>query len=657
MNEIKLSKIEQRNFKGTVHHILDLGQGMNANIFGDNGTGKTTANDAFLWVLFDKDSTNRKDFSVKPQDKDGNDRHYLETEVILHLLVNGQPKTLRKMLEEVWTKKRGEAEKEFTGHQTSYWVDTVPVKKKEYTDQINAIIEETAFKLLTNPFYFCTQLKWEDRRKTLMEICGDVSDEEVISSDESLAALSDILSGKSITDQKKIIAEAIKRLNKEIESIPIRISEQSRKLTTNDDDESYVVSGRCEAELAHWKATLQAIESSMMDASQTASAYRQKQQDAFKLTTAMEDRKKELDADAMSGLKKAIDEKSKMEGEKYRLTSDMKSTEAKIRDKEKLVAENDVDLERLRETWHIENENQFIEPDGFTCPTCEQPIPQDKTEVRIAQMLKNFEQTKAQDLAKIYTGGTEIGARQEGLKLEIEVYGEALKNHEMNLSSVTERLTELDKEIEAERERTFGANYEADDKYSFLQAQLQDIKDELNKPVKDTTSELLQQKNEVTEQINALNKLLNNRDVATKTKERIDELKDEERSLSAQLGEFEKQRYLIEQFIKAKVNLLEDNINTKFKMVKWRLFETQINGGISECCEAMVDGVGWPDVNHAGKVNGGLDIINVLAAHYGCVAPIFIDFRESVSRIIETGSQVINLIKSEADKVLRVEVD
>ena len=92
-------------------------------------------------------------------------------------------------------------------------------------------------------------------------------------------------------------------------------------------------------------------------------------------------------------------------------------------------------------------------------------------------------------------------------------------------------------------------------------------------------------------------------------------------------------------------------------MVKWRLFETQINGGISECCEAMVDGVGWPDVNHAGKVNGGIDCINILSKHYQCTAPIFIDFRESVSRIIETGSQVINLIKSEPDKVLRVEVD
>ena len=652
MNEIRLISISLRNFKGIKGFVVDIG-GKNANVYGDNAKGKTTLADAFYWILFNKNSANVTDFSVKPQDEDGNDKHYLETEVTLELLINGQPKTLRKMFVEKWTKKHGEATKEFTGHETSYWVDTVPVKKKEYTDLVNVIIDENAFKLLTNPFFFCTQLKWDDRRKTLMEICGDVSDADVIASNKSLEELSGILNGKSINDQRKIIAERIKKLNKDIESIPIKINELSR--TVLGEDVNYPV---VESKLLEHKATLKTIERSMTDASQTATLYREKQQDAFKLSTAIDDRKKELDAVNMAGLNKAIDEKSKLEGERYRLNSDIKSTEARIRDKEKLFIENDADLVKLREAWDIEDQKRFIEPDPdvFICPTCEQPFPQDKKNIRIAQMIKNFNITKAQDLAKINTDGKEIKANQEVIKDEIGILDKDQMNRKMNLSSVTERLVELDKELEAEKARTYGSNYEADAKYAGLNTQLQAIKFELNKPIEDTTSELLQRKNEVAEQINALNKLLNNRDVAIRTKDRIDELKDEERSLSAQLSQFEKQRYLIEQFIKAKVNLLEGNINSKFTMVKWRLFETQINGGISECCEAMVDGVGYPDVNHAGKVNAGLDIINVLADHYGCVAPIFIDFRESVSRIIDTGSQVINLIKSEPDKTLRVEV-
>ena len=395
----------------------------------------------------------------------------------------------------------------------------------------------------------------------------------------------------------------------------------------------------------------------MMDTSQLASVYHQKQQDAFRLSTEIDERKKELDAGNMAGLNKAIDEKSKLEGEKYRLNSDTRSTEARIRDKGKLITDNEAGLVKLRDAWNLENEKQFIEPDGdqFICPTCEQSLPQDKKDSRIAQMSKNFEQTKARNLANIRTGGKEIGSNQLSITHEIEVLNQDQMKHEMDLNTVTDRLAELDKELQAEKGRTYGGDYDTDSKYSALNTQMQSLKTELNKPIEDTTTELLERKKGISEQINALNKILNNRDISIKTQERIDELKDEERTLSSQLSQFEKQRYLIEEFIKAKVNLLEDNINSKFLMVKWRLFDTQINGGISECCEAMVDGVGYPNVNHAGKVNAGLDIINVLAGHYGCVAPIFIDFRESVSRIIDTGSQVINLIKSEEDKTLRVE--
>ena len=659
MNQIKLSKMEIRNFKGIKGFALVI-NGLNANIYGENGTGKTTLNDSFLWVLFGKDSANRSDFSVKPQDKDGNDVNFLETDVTLELMINGQPKILRKMLVEKWTKKKGEANKEFTGHETSYWVDTVPVKKKEYTDQINSIIDENAFKLLTNPFYFCTQLKWEDRRKTLMEICGDVSDADVIDSvvtvsDKSMLDLLNIINtGRTINDQKKIIAERIKRLNSDIEAIPIKINELSRTLLGEEVNYDVV-----EDELLEHKATLKTIEQSLTDASQMAATYRQKQQDAFKLTTAMDERKKELDTDAMAGLKRTMDEKSKLEGEKYRLNNDIKSTESRIKANEKLIAENDADLVNLRAAWNAENEKHFIDPDQnfFICPTCEQALPQGKKDNQLAQMRANFEQNKANDLAKINTGGKEIAAKKKALVEDLELLNNDLINHELNLSIIVERIAELDKELEAERQRTFGSDYDADAKYSALDFQLQAIKAELIKPIEDTSAELLREKIEVTEEINKLNKLLNNRDVAIRTKDRIDELKDEERLLSGQLSEFEKQRYLIEQFIKAKVNLLEGNINSRFKLVKWKLFKTNINGGIEEICEAMVDGIGFSlNLNHAARVNAGIDIINVLAGHYGCTAPIFIDFRESVSRIIETGSQVINLIKSEPDKELRVEV-
>lgn len=91
-----------------------------------------------------------------------------------------------------------------------------------------------------------------------------------------------------------------------------------------------------------------------------------------------------------------------------------------------------------------------------------------------------------------------------------------------------------------------------------------------------------------------------------------------------------------------------------FSGVKFRLFDTQINGGLVECCDALVNGVPWLDVNNADKINAGISIINVLSAHYGQTAPIWIDNSESITDILPSDSQVIELYVSKPDKTLRI---
>jgi hypothetical protein len=103
------------------------------------------------------------------------------------------PVNLRKRFQEKWTKKRGSATAEFSGHTTDYFIDDVPSKKKEYQDKVDSIVNENVFKLLTSPSYFNEQLQWQDRRKTLLDICGDITTEEVIASNQQLYKLQEIL--------------------------------------------------------------------------------------------------------------------------------------------------------------------------------------------------------------------------------------------------------------------------------------------------------------------------------------------------------------------------------------------------------------------------------------------------------------------------------
>ena len=183
---------------------------------------------------------------------------------------------------------------------------------------------------------------------------------------------------------------------------------------------------------------------------------------------------------------------------------------------------------------------------------------------------------------------------------------------------------------------------------------------ELDRPREDKTTELMTCKREIQAKIDGLNQTLNDKKAAENTQKRINELKAEEKDLAQQITELEGHKYLIEQFNIAKVNMLEDKINSRFKHVRFKLFEQQLNGNIVEICQALVNTNGvyvpFDDANHAGKVNAGLDIINSFSEYYEVTAPIFIDFRESVSKIIPTASQIVNLIKNEPDKTLRVEV-
>jgi DNA repair exonuclease SbcCD ATPase subunit len=84
-------------------------QGKDTNIYGDNATGKTTLADAFMWLLFDKDSQGKTNFEIKTLDKDGQPIHGLDHEVEAVLEVEGKKITLRKVYAEKWTKKKGAA--------------------------------------------------------------------------------------------------------------------------------------------------------------------------------------------------------------------------------------------------------------------------------------------------------------------------------------------------------------------------------------------------------------------------------------------------------------------------------------------------------------------------------------------------------------------
>ena len=137
---------------------------------------------------------------------------------------------------------------------------------------------------------------------------------------------------------------------------------------------------------------------------------------------------------------------------------------------------------------------------------------------------------------------------------------------------------------------------------------------------------------------------------------RVQELTEEQRTVAAGLECAEEGIAMCEEYTRTMVQLTEEHVDGLFRTVRWKLFDEQINGGLAETCVPTVDGVPYADLNHAAKINVGLDVVQALGKFYGMTAPIFLDNAESVTNFLSINAQIIKLIVSENDEELRIEM-
>lgn len=651
--EIILKSLNLKKFKGV--EKLEIVFDKITNIYGENGTGKTTVADAFMWLLFDKDTKERvvgdkeSNFQIKTYDSNGEIKHGLDHEVTGVLEVDGKDITLSKVYREKWTKKRGEAEKQLTNHETIYSINEVPVKQKDYKEFINNLIDENLFKLMSNPLYFSINMKWPDRRNLLLDSIGDITVDKIINSRVDLEPLREFLEDKDIDTLRESIKARKRKLNEKIKAIPIRIDEANNSIKELDFDalefrKRGLVSG------------IKSIENQLIDTSKINEETLKEKDNLYKLKSALKD----IEYTAKVESEKPLDElKNELNTSKnelnYKIEPNILTLENSIKHNNSLINENEKDLESLRNEWNeVNQETLDIDPNNFICPTCKRELEEHDIEDKKAVMHENFNQSKAKRLKTINEKGMKIKETNEKLKLQVEA-------DKQKLSSLYEELEAKKKYVKDLEFKTFNfepkLNLETNQEYQDILTQIQQLETKLQQPSQSNNevSELKEKKSNLESELEELNKQLPYKEYNENLKLRITELQNEERELSQKFATLEGQEYLCEEFIKAKVEMLESSINSKFKYVSFKLFDVQVNGAINETCEALINGVTFSNANTASQINAGLDIINALSKHYGVQAPIFIDNRESVNQLIETDSQIINLIVSK-DKKLKVEV-
>lgn len=666
MKKIELVVLKLRDFKGIKSLDIQL-DGGNAQIFGDNEAGKTTTFDAFLWLLFDKDSNNKKDFAIKTLNGDGSERHNLEHTVEGSFLIDGVQVTLKKVYKEKWTKKRGQAVAEFTGHIVEHFVDDVPMSKKDYTAKVAEIVDEEVFKLLTSPTYFNEQMKWQDRRALLIEICGDISDEDVIASNPSLAKLNDLLNGKTMEDMKKIITSQKKHINDELEKIPVRIDEINKMMP-----ETTVDIEKMREQVEQIEADMDELQQQKIRVKNGASVL-DKQRQLQELELQRTDLKRTFETDSMQEINKLQVRVQEAQGNVQIIQSEIKHKENYKNSKENELQQLSNDIQRtedqlveLRKDWAHHNDTQFEYEDKCECPSCKQELPHEQVEAARNEALAQFNEEKARRLSLVNEKGRSLAQEKERKARRHNEVNEDLFTANMELDAAKNKLESAQNELtkyqdKLQQAQTSVPDVTVTDEYKSITLQIEALQAEI-KQLNEHAHEAVAGIDEEIEKLkfirNGCNNALSQHANIEASKERIIELEDQQVKLAQEYEKLEQTTFLIDEFIRTKVNMLTERINSKFKYARFKLFDTQVNGGLNEVCETTYKGVPYgTGLNNAAKINVGLDIINTLSAHYGILAPIFVDNAEAVTKFIDVETQLISLVVSEKDKQLRVELE
>jgi DNA repair exonuclease SbcCD ATPase subunit len=606
-------------------------QGHNVNIYGRNGTGKTTTEDAFLWLLFGKDSADRKDYDLIPhkfgstEPDIGCDR---EPAVEAKLEYFGKTVTLKKSYIEEWPK-RGALKGQYAGSKVHYYVNDVETKAGEYNAVVNDLISPELFKLLTNPHYFTETLSWQERRATLVKIVGELNVTPV----PELAAM---MADRPFDNFYALAKQNVKAAQKQLDGMPYAISEAQRMLPTElPDMPDTAALEKQQADLENQIQTLKNNDSANAIRREIAGIETKIAEGRSKYTAAVNTENEKI----QNGINRLTDEKQDKTDTYHNVRSQI------------LQLEDETDcLKGLKSNklaaWHEADDRVWTGSD--ICPTCGQKLPPEQIEsVKAA-----FNKQRSDDLEQITEDGKAIAKKIEDNQTEI-----TKKN--AKLEKLTSEIATLGSRIEKGKSMLKPCVYETQIEYKQFSGRLTDLKNQLannadtEKNVK--LDALMAKLNDVKQQIENAGRIKLQIEQAETQKKHITELENKQKEINTNLGKWEKDVALCEEHVKRQARVLETTVNKKFKIAHFRMFAPQKNGEETECCDVAYPN-GSTNLSTGERLQTGIDIINTLSKYYGVSAPIWIDNAEGVTLPVDTDSQVIRLIVSPYDEKLRIEV-
>lgn len=672
-----LKSLHLENFKGIRN--LDVKFSNKTKVKGQNAAGKTTIFDAFTWLLFNKNSAGEEKFNVRPLDKDGHRIDNVEIKVVGVIDVDGKEVELSKVQKQNWVKKRGTDTVTLQGNVNSFEIDGYPKSEADFKDYVSGLAQsEEMFKILTNPQYF-SSLKWKDQRDILMRLATDASDVELAQTDAKYAPLlGELEKAPSTDDIRAKFSKALSGWKKKQAEIPVRIDEAEKSKIDVDVAEQELAKvdlvrriAECDKKMENAGSSLGDLRSKEMQLQFDMSGMEQT------MNRELSNKRSIMDAELRD---------CKNELEHFAVTISLK--EKQISDNEKTITDADAERKKLGEQYNSEkakafdetpylfDESKWIFDESTTvCSLCGQKLPADKIEQLKADFEERKTKAKADAKRKLNDSKSDFITQKESNLEEIKAYGFAKKNL---IEELTKKNADLQMEIDSLKKQEQGtftnkeelckllseipeeADYSQNEEYAKLKARHNEVLAEIEKlesnGADQIVNDLKAEKSDLQSHLDEVNKIIAKASMNVEIDERIAQLQAEQKEIGQKVADQEQMLYLLEEFIRFKLNKVSESINSHFKTVNFKLFEMQLNGGMKDCCECTVNGVPYSTLNSGHRIVAGLDIIRSLSELYGVSVPIFVDNAESLNEfnVPDMDAQLILLSVSE-DKQLKVE--
>lgn len=667
MKKILIDKICLRYFKGVENKEIVLGDNINV-VKGRNGIGKSTIADAISWVLFGTNQSGATKFGIKTKDKDGKEIEDVAHSVEISLSVQDEQEG---MMCYVLTRTLTETRKDdgsVTNNYT-YKVDGEVETAGDFKKVVDAICPEEVFRLCSSPYSF-TQMDWSEQRKRLNEMFGVPSVEDVTGGDKKYDAIKELLEKDDVDKILKHLNYKRKEVQKNLDEVPVRLEALKNVLPKAEDwaaVEKLILEKR--KEITETRKNLNTIDNGGADFIRKYQNISTLNLDHKRKRIMEESAQRRLgeiikaNAEAKTACKKAVAEaEQNIEDLKQKLKSFDRALEKCDARMNELDAANADGKEKWKlikaRTW------EWNEDDAF-CPTCKQALPEDQVQKIMEESKKAFLNNQASDLKKLGDDAARIKEEVKKCEENTEYFKTQQKATQTQLDKAEAELIEarkaLEEQTKKEEDKVSVETLLAEKpEYKQVCDRIKKIEAEQEKPADEGMSE--EDKKLKADVEKKLKDLESEREVLAsrlavkaqweKVNAQIVGLQEERTQWKEQIDSLDEKIKAASDFQKRSCEVLEENVNRRFKLVRWKMFRRQLDGTDKPWCECSVDGVPYSDLNTADKINAGLDINAALKEYYGVDAPCVIDNAESILKPLYRGGQQIRLTVTEDENII-----